>query len=156
MTGKTGENVLALARLKTEFGPTTEAGLVPWDDREPLSRMENELIAVSREQRLAISLIAAKARFGTGMISLIHMQGSVTFDKTTRFIMEIKDDAGRSQQHQAYVDQFSERQIQLLAQEVLAVIDVGAASIGQEIHRSAYPPPRAVRRGLLARLFGWD
>jgi len=110
---------------------------------------------------LAIDIISTKARFGASKIGEIHQHASLTFDETTSFIVEIKDRSGRSQQHQAYADQFSERQIQLLAQHLLGVVDVSATGIGVEIHRPPYPPPEPEpplepkrRAGFLQRLLG--
>ena len=152
MTRKKGNNVLALPPLRSDFGTTADTSLVPWSARKPVTKREKQVIEVAREQWLVIDLTATKARFGDSMIGEIHKHGSLTFDEATSFIMEIKENPGRSQLHQAYIDQFSERQIQLLAQQSLAVIDVSATGIGVEVHRPLYPPEPPV--GLLQRLLG--
>lgn len=153
MTRKKENNVLALAPLTSDFGSTADTSLVPWSSRKPLNKQEKQLIEVSHEQRLVIDLITTKARFGMSMIGEIHEHGSLTFDEATSFIMEVKERPGRSQLHQAYIDQFSERQIQLLAQQTLAVIDVSATGVGVEVHQSPYPPLEQ-HVGFLARLLG--
>lgn len=154
MVRKTDDNLLALTPLAADVNVTGNTSLVHWGPRQAPSRDEKELIAVGGKQRLAITIIATKARLGASMITEIHQHGSLTFDGTTGFIMEVKDRPGRSQQHQAYINQFSERQIQLLAQQLLATIDIGAAGIGIEIHKSPYPPEPERRPGFLQRLFG--
>jgi hypothetical protein len=155
MTKRRNDNVLALPPLRSDFGTTANTSLVPWSARKSLNKNEKRLIESAHEQWLTIDIIATKARFGTRMIGEIHKHGSLTFDEATSFIVDIKDQPGRSQQHQAYIDQFSERQIQLLAQQALAAIDVSATGIGVEIHRDPHPPDEPEPRpGFLQRVFG--
>ena len=154
MTRKKNDNVLGLAPLTSDFS-TTSASLVPWSSGWPLIKDEARLIEEARKQRLAIAIIDSKARFGASRIGEIHQHASRTFDEATSFIKEIEGRSGRSQQHQAVIKQYSERQIQLLAQHSLAVTEVSAADIGMEIHRSPYPSLKPERRiGFLQRLLG--
>ena len=69
---------------------------------------------------------------------------------------EIKDQPDRTQEHQAYVDQFSVRQIQLLAQHTFAAIDIGASGVANEADLSPYPPtPKPkMQVGWLGQLLG--
>jgi hypothetical protein len=152
MTRKKENNVLALPPLKSDFGSTADTSLVPWSDRKPINRQEKKLVAVSHEQRLVAELVALKGKYAMTLIGQIHQHGSLTFDESTGFIMDIKEHPGRSEEHQAFIDQFSLRQIQLLAQQTLAVIDVSATGVGVEVHRSPYPLPE--EGGFLVRLFG--
>jgi hypothetical protein len=151
MTRKKTDNVLALPPLRSDFGSTADTSLVPWSAREPLNRREKRITEESHSQDLVIDLIAQQARFGMTMIGRIHEHGNKTFNGTTEFIMEVKNDSDRTEEHQAYIDQFSQRQIQLLAQQLFAVIDVSATGVGVEVHKSPYPPLKKPT-GLLARL----
>ena len=153
MTKRRADNTLALTPLASDFGTTIS--LAPWSSRWALTEDEKRLNEEARMQQLAIEAIAAKARFGASKVGEIHQHASLTFDETVGFVMEVKDRPGRSQQHQAYIDEFTERQVQLLAQHSLGVVDVGATSIGLEVHRDVYSPPGSRRRaGFLQRLFG--
>jgi hypothetical protein len=151
MTRKKTDNVLALPPLRSDFGSTADTSLVPWSAREPLNRREKRMIEEVHRQDLAIDLEAQQARFGISMMRRIHEHGAVSFSEATEFLMDIKEDSDRSQEHQAYIDQYILRQVQLLAQQTLAVIDITTTNIGVEVHRPPYPPPQAPA-GLLAWL----
>jgi hypothetical protein len=151
MTGKKNDNVLALPPLTSDFGTTANTSLVPWDSRRPLTKAGKRLVEEAHKQRLVIDIITTKARFGASMIGKIHEHGGITFNEATSCLMEIKDQPGRNPQHQAYIDQFTEHQVQLLARQLLAVIDVSATGIGVEVHRDPHPPERPA--GLLKRWF---
>lgn len=155
MTRKKTDNVLALAPLRSDFGSTADTSLVPWSARKPLNRREKQMIEEVHRQDLAIDLETQQARFGMTMMRRIHEHGAVSFSEATEFIMDIKEDSGRSEEHQAYIDQFSLRQIQLLAQQTLAVIDISTTGIGIEVHRSPYPPLKE-RHGFWARLLDYQ
>ena len=155
MTKRKSDNILALAPLKSDLNAATNVSLAPWNSRRPRGHEERRLIDEARKRQLAMDIIGTQARFGISQIAEIHRHASLIFDETSGFILEVKDQPGRSPQHQAYVDQFSERQVQLLAQTSLAMSDVGATSIGVEIHQSPYPPDEPERRhGFLKRLLG--
>lgn len=151
MSKKKTDNVLALPPLKSETGSGTGTSLLLRTTRDATNRLEKRIIEESHTQDLVIDLRAEQARFAMTMIGRIHEHGSITFSEATEMIMDVKDNVDRSQEHQAYIDQFSLRQIQLLAQETLAMIDVVATTIGGEVHRS---PDDLSREpvGLLARL----
>jgi hypothetical protein len=151
MTRKKTDNVLALPPLRSDFGSTADTSLVPRSAREPLNRRERQMIEEVHSQDLAIDLETQQARFGMSMIRRIQEHGALCFSEVTDFIMDIRENSDRSQEHQAYIDQFSQRQIQLLAQQLFAVIDVSATGVGVEVHKSPYPPPKKPA-GLLARL----
>jgi len=153
MARKKDDNVLALTPLASNSSAATNTGLVPRNSFRALTRDEERLIEEDRKQQLAIEIRAAKGRLGMSKIAEVHKHAELTFDEAAGFIVEIKDRPGRSPQLQAYVEQFSERQIQLLAQHLLGVVDVSATGIGMEVHRDPYPPPER-RAGFLERLFG--
>lgn len=155
---KKGDNVLALPPMKSGFSPGSGTGLDPHASNRPLRKREKQIIRLSQEQRSVMELTADNARFGMTMISRIHEHASLTFEETAAYIVDTRNQPGRDEEHQAYIDQFSLRQIQLCAQQMLAVIDVSATGIGMEIHRSLYPPPEdppsEEPKGFFARLFG--
>lgn len=151
MSKKKTDNVLALPPLKSETGGRTGTSLTLQNTRDALDRREKRIIEESHTQDLVIDLRTQQARFAMTMIGMIHEHGSMTFSEATEMIMDVKDNSDRSQEHQAYIDQFSLRQIQLLAQETLAMIDVVATTIGEEVHRSPDDPARQPV-GLLAQL----
>ena len=156
MTGKRNDNSLHMPPHTSRSAATTDVDLALWSSRQPSNRSDKRLIDEARKRQLAMYIIDTQTRFGLSRIAEIHRHASLVFDETCGFILEAKDQPGRSPQHQAYVDEFSERQVQLLAQTSLAMSDVGATSIGIEIHQSPYPPPSepARRPGFWQRLLG--
>lgn len=156
MTKKT-DNVLALPPMKSDFSPVAGTGLASQASNRQLDKREKQITELSREHRSVMELTADNARFGMTMIGKIHEHASSTFEETITYIVDTRNQPGRDDEHQAYIDQFSLRQIQLCAQQMLAVIDVGATGVGMEIHRSLYPPPEEAPEngtGFFARLFG--
>lgn len=157
MAKKKNDNVLALAPLSSDLN-MTHGGLQAWNRRWEPTEGERQLTEEARTQQRAIDVIATKARFAESKVGEIHQHAIQVFDETNSLIMEAKERPGRSAQHQAYMDQFSERQVQLLAQHSLGLVEVSATGIGAEVHRSPYPPPEkpkpAKRPGLLQRLLG--
>lgn len=152
---KKNDNLLALPPLGSDESATDSTTLVPWSPRGSLTTEEKRVIDLYGKHRLLMGVIAEKARYGTSLIGEIHKHGSLTFDEATSHIMEVKDRSGRSELHQAYIDQFTERQIQLLARQSLGAIEVGATSIGFVIHEDSDPPPLPEpRSGFLQRLLG--
>lgn len=154
MTRKKIDNPLALSPLASSSGSIADSSLAPWHMRRGPTDDQKRLIETDKTQRLVINLTAAKACLGANMIGTIHRHGAETFANTTECIMEIRQQQGRSRQHQAYIDQFSERQTQLLAQHMLAAIQTSAIEIGAEMHNDPSQPKPARRAGLLERLFG--
>jgi hypothetical protein len=161
MARRKDNNVLGLAPPSSDFG-SVGTEIVPWGSRWEMSKEDERINQEAQLHRRAIEIIESKVRLGTFKIGEIHQHAMQTFEETTSFIVEIKDQAGRSQQHQAYIDQYSERHIQLLAQHLMGITDVGATAVGKEVYRSPYPPPEPEpkpippppRRGLLGWLIG--
>ena len=156
MARETNDNVLGLAPLSSEFGTATHLGLGLWSSHQSLTQDERQLIDEARKRQLAIDIISTQARFAVSKINEMHQHASGMFDTTCNLIIEIKDRLDRDAQHQAYIDQFSEHQIRLLAQHSLAMIEMGATNIGTELHQSPYPPSSSGPKrpaGFLQRLF---
>lgn len=149
---KKNDNLLALPSLGSDEPSVGGTTIVPWSSRGSLTKEEKRVIDLHRKHELLMEVIAEKTRYGTSLIGEIHKHGSLTFDEATGHIMEVKDRSGRSELHQAYIDQFSERQIQLLARQSLGAIEVGATGIGLIIHEDSDPPEQP--SGFLPRLFG--
>lgn len=153
MTKENDQNVLALPPLKSEFRTPADTGLVQRNTTHPLKKRERQITDLAHEQRAVMEFTAQQARLGMALIGTIHEQASHTFDVTTTYIVETKNQPGRDEEHQAFIDQFSQRQAQLLAQELLGITDVSAAGVGREIHRTLYPQPEE-ERSVFERLFG--
>jgi len=150
---KPNGNVLALPPTQSSFPRATPTDLASQPvNRQPRKR-ERQIINLSQEQCTVMELTAGGAQLGMTLIGKVHEHASQTFEETTAFIVDTRSRPGRDEEHQAYIDQFSLSQVQLCAQQMLAVIDVGATGIGREIHRSLYPPPDEQADGFWARLF---
>lgn len=157
MTRKKSDNILALAPLSPDLNASGNLSLAPWSSRRKRTREEQRLVEEAYKRQLAMDIKATEARFAATKIAEIHRHAVKTFDQTSGFILEVKDQPDRSPQHQAYMDQFGERLVQLFAQQLLATVDVGATSIAIEVHASPYPEPEPEperRVGLFRRLLG--
>ena len=153
MTRKRNGNVLGLPSLAPGSGLVDSANLMPWSPHHARTKEQKRMLERGETQMLAIGITSAKICYGGDKIGEIHRHVNAQFDETVNCVMEIKDLPGRTPQHQAYVDQFCERSIQLLAQHSLGVLEVGAAGIGMIVHEDPYPPPEP-RTGFLQRVFG--
>jgi hypothetical protein len=97
--------------------------------------------------------VRAKAVHAMQLIADIHKEGVATFDEAMGYILTIKD-GQRTKEHQAYIDEFSTRAIQLMGRHLLATAEVAATNIGVEVHRTLYPPQARETPSIWKRLFG--
>lgn len=134
----------------------TTTSLVLWGGAsQALKKQEERILETGREQQLVSAVFNAKAIFGQSKIKEIHEHGTLLFDETVSFVMDIKERSGRSREHQGYIDHFTARQIALLDQHMLKLIDISVTAIAHQVYLSPYPLPEPEPRpGLLARLFG--
>lgn len=138
-----------------------EAGSSNWGNSLTLYNARNEMTTRDerkigeeyRKQALVIDRQAAKTIFGMTKIGEINRHAAQTFDDTVGFIVTAKAEA-RGKEHQAYVDEFANRQIQMFARHMFGTLEVGATNIGVEINRSLYMT--ASPRGFFGRVFGSD
>lgn len=144
---------LVLDPLPSAF---TTTSLVPWGgSSQALTKQEERILETGGEQQLVSAVFNAKAIFGQSKIKEIHEHGTLLFDETVSFVMDVKERSGRSREHQGYIDHFTARQIALLDQHMLKLIDISVTAIAHQVYLSPYPPPEPESRpGFLARLFG--
>ena len=152
---KNDSNVLALPPLKSEFSPTANTSIVPQAGGRAPEKRERQIIDISNEQRIVMEHTSYKAQLGMAMLEKIQEHAIHTFSETAAYIMAIKNRPGRDSELQTYINQFSLRQTQILAQQVLGIIDVAGTGIGMEVHRSLYPEPEehADQPGFFRRIF---
>lgn len=139
--------------LPSESGSSNlGSSLIPYNARNQAgTRDERKIGEEYRKQVLVIEVQAAKTIFGLTKIAEINQHAAQTFDDTVGFIVTTKAEA-RGKEHQAYVDEFANRQIQMFARHVFGTIEVGATNIGLEINRTNYVS--ASPRGFWERVFG--
>ena len=150
MAGK--KNTYPLSQMPSASDFTD--GLVSWPGpNRTLSKLAKGIIETGREQQLAEAVLSAKFRFAQIKIGELHEHGALVFDRTTDFIMGIKEQSGRSREHQAYIDHFTARKIALLDQHLLKLDDAGATAIAHQAYLPPYPEPEP-ERGFWDRVFG--
>lgn len=153
-------NVLALPPMKSDYNTAVNTGDASHAGGYVIQKREKEIIDLSAEQSTVMKHTTALAQQGITLVGSIQQHGSQVFDETSAFIIDVKQQPNRDAEHQSYIDQFSERQIQMLAQQVLGIMEVGAVGIGMEVHRSLYPeyPKRDQqpdeKKGFFKRVFG--
>ena len=150
---KKSESMLGLAPLSQGSTFGDEGHIVPVDAIQPSNREERWIIDEYQKQALIMQGVEAKEVLAMRLIARIHKQGVATFDDATGQILKIKAEQ-RTKEHQAYIDEFSTRAIQLMGRHFLATAEVAATNIGMEVHRSLYPPAPAGEPSIWKRIFG--
>ena len=128
--------------------------LTRFEPRAALAPRAAVLVEEAAIQNLTIEAQAVKTGFAMSKIGELHQHGAHVFDDTLTEIVEVKEQS-RGREHQAIVDEFTQRQISMFGRQTLGALEVGGTVIAREIHRGLYVeplPPR--RRGFFARLFG--
>ncbi|MCL5960829.1 MAG: hypothetical protein M1358_16270 [Chloroflexi bacterium] len=152
--GKNGESLLGLVPVTSGPNSPSNGSLAPISAQRSLSRDEQRTLDEYHKEILVIDATAHKTLFGMTKIGQIHQHGALKFDETTGYILNIKNQS-RGREHQAYVNEFSAHQIQMLAGHLIGAMEVGGTNIGMEVHRSLYPLPEPPEpRSLWKRLFG--
>ena len=146
---KKQESVLGLAPI--DQGENGQ--IVSLNSTRPSNQDEQWTLDEYNKQTFVMQGVRAKTVHAMQLIAAIHKEGASTFDEAAGYILTIKDNQ-RTKEHQAYMDEFCTREIQMLGRHLLASVEVGATNIGSEVHRSLYPPARAEERGLWKRIFG--
>jgi len=151
---KKGESVLGLVPISSAGSGNGQLSLAPIGANRAITKDEARAIDEFHKEMLVIDAQAAKTAFGMTKIGQLHQHGADIFDKTTEYILGIKD-RPRGREHQLYVEEFSHHQIQLLAKHTMGAIEVGSGAIAVEIARSLYPIPEPPEpRSLWKKLFG--
>lgn len=148
------EALLGRAPLEGVPNPPPNGSLQLFAPERALTKDEQRTIDEFRKQRLVIEATEIKTDFGMTKIGEMHEHATVEFDDNVGYILEIKA-SQRGKEHQAYMDEFVKHQIQHMARNLAAAVEVGATGIGMEIHRSLYLLPEPPEpRSLCKMLFG--
>lgn len=151
---KKEESVLGFANPVNSGGISFGQGLIPHHSGQISTQDEQEINEEAAKQNLIMAWGEIQAQMAIGHMAEIEKHAAMAFDETTRFILDIKNDQ-RSQEHQAYVNEFSKLAIQSFAGHCRAVVAVSASNIASEVNRSLYPTPKLPEpRSLLERIFG--
>lgn len=148
------ESVLGLAPVTQNL---SNSSVVSYGNQNVTTDDERRIISEYRKQNLVIDGGREKSKFAISQIAEIYQHGVTTFDNSTEFITKLNN-RPRSKDHQAYMDEFCDRSVQMLARHIFGVVEVGATNIGVEVHRSLYPvfePPVLEKpKSLLQRILG--
>jgi hypothetical protein len=148
------DSLFGTAPLAPFSSQGTSSHLVRLQAEHALTHEEQRIVDEWLKQHLVIDATAAKSCFGVSKIAELHQHSATQFDETMSYIAAIKE-ADHSPVAQPYIDEFTDRQFQLLGRHVLGATDVGATNIGNEIHLSLHLAPEPPEPpGLLKRIFG--
>ena len=150
---KKEESLFALAPLSQSPSFGDDRSIVPLDSTRSSHRDEQWIVDEQHKQTLIMQGFEIKTVQAMKLMAEIQKEGIVTFDEATAFIFLIKDEQ-RNKEHQAYIEEFCARSLQMMGRHILAITEVGATNIGMEVHRSLYPPGPIEPRGFFKRLFG--
>lgn len=148
-------SVLGLAPLQTG---NSSLGLTPYSPaHDPsiraITKREKRIIDTFHEEDLIIDLTAVKAKFGIQKLAEVQEYASNEFGSTLRGMSRNKEDLQGTDMCD-YMDEFTERQIQMLARHMLGSAEIAGVRIGEEIHRSLYLPPEEAEGGFWGKLLG--
>ena len=146
---KKQESVLGLAPIDQ----WENTSIVSMGSVRPSNHDEQWILDEYHKQTFVMQGVRAKTEHAMQLIADIYKEGVSTFDEATGYILEVKD-GQRTKEHQAYVDEFCTRELQMLGRHLLASVEVGATNIGVEVHRSLYPPVVREKPGFWKRVFG--
>ena len=150
---KKPESVLGLTPISDTPNFEDRGYIIPMDSARPSNQDERWILDEYQKQALIIQGVEAKELLAIKLIAEIHKEGVASFDEAAGQILRIKENQ-RTKEHQAYIDEFSTRAIQLMGRHLLATAEVAATNIGVEVHRTLYPPLPGETPSLWKRLFG--
>jgi hypothetical protein len=149
---KKEESVLGLVPLAQGQSFGENGQMAVFGSTRPSNPDEKWVLDEYHKQTCVMEGFEIKAVKAMQLIGEIHKEGVTTFDEASAHILTIKDEQ-RGKEHQAYIDEFCTRSLQMMGRHLLATMEVGATNIGIEVHRSLYPPPPPEPRGFFKRLF---
>lgn len=127
--------------------------LLPSGSSASLTRRQRGVLEEGRTQRLVIDATRGKAQHAHEALRTIHEHAEATFAEATGAILAIKNQPGRTREHQAIVEDFTGRNVQLLSNHLHGVIAVSARNVAEIVDLSLYPPPEPPP-GLFKKLLG--
>jgi hypothetical protein len=144
------KNVSALGLAPLQVAPSL--GLAPFSpSRREITREEDRVLEAFYREELIIDLTAEKGKFGMRKLGEVQQTAADLFGGTVTNILDAKNQA-KGVEAQAYVDEFTLRQIQMYARHMLGTLEVVGTNIGMEVHRSLNLPPEQV--GFWQKLVG--
>jgi hypothetical protein len=150
---KKQESILGLVPLAQGPNFGDSGHIVTLGATRASNRDEQWVLDEYQKQALIMVGVEAKAVHAMKLIAEIHKEGVVTFEEAAGYIQAIQA-SQRGKEHQAYLDEFSKRAIQLMGRHLLATAEVAATNIGVEVHRTLYPPPLRETPSMWKRIFG--
>ena len=147
-------SVFGLAPLEGMFSDAGTTSITRYRSGAELPALERKVIDELSKQRLVIEAQREKTEFAMTQIGDLHEHGSHVFNRTTTYIMEVKQQT-RGKEHQSVIDEFTARQISTFGRQMLGAMEVGGTKIGEEVFRPLYPtadPPEP--KGFWKRLLG--
>lgn len=131
--------------------------IMPVNTGDNLTRDEERTLEEFRKQWLVLQGQKAKTAYAVSAIGDLNEFGTRTFVDTADAIEDMK--AGeREVEHQAYIDEFCNRAKKATANHILAVTELGARHLAEEVTRPLYllpePPPPPKKRSVREWLFG--
>ena len=143
---------VALGQITGAMGSTIT--LVPFSSGRELSREGKRIAAELQRQALIIMGQSIKTNLGVSAIASMHLHANGTFLRTTQEIITARNAArvGRSKDHQAYIDLFTQRQMEMFGSSVLTAVDLGTGNVLAAIQQTLDLEPE--KRGFWNRLLG--
>lgn len=150
---KKNVGALGLAPLPTN---TSSLGLSPinppqYPSNRATTRREGQILTMFHEEVLVIDVTEAKAEFGMYKIGQLQERASDLFGDTVSYMLETKNQI-RGTEAQPFVDEFTLRQIQMYARQMLGTLEITGSRIGEVIYDPLSLPPEQL--GFWQKLLG--
>lgn len=152
---KKNESILSLPAMTSDYLSGHSDVLVPTNETYGVNADRNIVLAESYRQRVAIESIQVKTICAMDQVQEIDQHADTNFIGLVEFVLQNKE-SKENTSCQPYIDEWSQRLIQVSAQQFLGTIKIATTAIAQEVARSPYPPipEPEERKGFLERLFG--
>lgn len=151
-------NVLGLAPLNQNGNGVVIYGAAATTSGPP-SQAQQQIHAETQKQIVVIQQQRLKVEIATHEIAQMHQTSAQEFHDTVAQLSALKE-AARGKDYQALVDEFCQRDAQLVAQHLFGATEVSARNIGMETARPVYREDEPIivkveeKRNWLQRLAG--
>jgi len=135
--------------------PTPNENLIQYKPAHSMTREERRTVDELNKQILVEVGTGAKTVKAMRLATYIHKKGAINFDDAGRYIIGLKTSGEREEEHQAFIDEFCTREMQVLGRHLLGTMEIGVASIVEIVQMPLYLEKEDPEfRSLWERIFG--
>jgi hypothetical protein len=154
---KKNENFLSLPAMTSDYLFGHADIMAPSNETSGMNTDRRKVMAESNLQRVAMDSIRVKTICAMDQVQEINQHADTNFISFVEYVIQNKE-KNENTNCQPYIDEWTQRLIQVGAQQYLGTIKIATTAIAQEVARSPYPPIIEIEpeksKGLLQRILG--